>query len=225
MKVVALVSGGKDSIYATYVAIQYGWEVTHLITMIPATKDSWMFHGINLHLMPLIAENMSIPLLTKHTKGEKEKELDDLEEVLRERKVEGVVSGAVASDYQRTRINHVCDGLRLRSFTPLWHKNPEQLLRWQVEAGFEVTIVSVSAEGLGKEWLGEKISEENIDRFIDTCRRNRIHVAGEGGEFETLVTDCPLYKKKVVIKDMEVKWKRNHGIMVITKVQCVGKKF
>ncbi|HID24839.1 MAG TPA: hypothetical protein EYP23_00005, partial [Thermoplasmata archaeon] len=74
MKVVALVSGGKDSIYATYVAIQYGWEVTQLVTMIPATRGSWMFHDVNLHLMPVIAENMGITLVTKHTKGEKEKE-------------------------------------------------------------------------------------------------------------------------------------------------------
>lgn len=223
MRVAALLSGGKDSVYAVYIALQYGWEVTSLVTLTPHSRDSWMFHGINLHLMPKMAENIGVPLIEKHTAGEKEKELDDLKEVLSKLPVEGIISGAIASDYQRSRINHVCDTLGLKSFTPLWHKNPEQLLRWQVEAGFEIMIVSVAAEGLRREWLGEKITEKTVDKFIETCKRNRVHVAGEGGEFETLVMDCPLYKKRVLVKDFNVKWKRDHGLMAIKEVEFIKK--
>ncbi|HEC86489.1 MAG TPA: TIGR00289 family protein [Thermoplasmatales archaeon] len=218
MKVAALISGGKDSIYAIYIALQYGWDVTYLVNLIPSNKNSWIFHSINLQVVPAIADSLGIPLITKHTNGEKERELDDLEAALKNLPVEGIISGAVASDYQRTRINHVCDSLNLKSFTPLWHKNPEQLLRWQVNAGFRLIIVSVSAEGLGREWLGKEINERSIDGFIEHCRKHRIHVAGEGGEFETLVIDCPIYKKRLIIEDAETIWSRDYGHLVIKSV-------
>ncbi|HHH79968.1 MAG TPA: TIGR00289 family protein [Thermoplasmatales archaeon] len=221
MRVAALVSGGKDSIYAVYLTVQYGWDVTSLVNLVPFNKDSWMFHSINLHVLPAVADSMGIKLITKRTVGEKERELDDLKEVLRNLPIDGVISGAVASDYQRSRINHVCDEIGLKSFTPLWHKNSEQLLRWQVEAGFRFIIVSISAEGLGREWLGAEINEKNVETFIEHCKKNRIHVAGEGGEFETFVTKSPLYDREIRVSNAEVVWKRDHGYMVIRKTEKV----
>ena len=37
------------------------------------------------------------------------------------------------------------------------------------------------------------------------------HVCGEGGEYETLVTDCPLFKKKIVMS-------ANHMPVVLMKL-------
>src|SRR4030042_2924535 len=108
MKVAALFSGGKDSTYAIYIAQQYGWNVTNLVTIISENKDSWMYHTLNIHLTEKQAESMNIPLVKKVTKGEKEKELDDLEEILKDLDIDGVISGALASEYQRTRIEKIC---------------------------------------------------------------------------------------------------------------------
>ena len=101
MKVAALFSGGKDSIFATYIAEQYGWNVTHLVSLIPDNKNSWMFHSVNIHLTDLLAEAIGIPLIKKATNGKKEEELTDLKNILKNLNIDGVISGAIVSEYQR----------------------------------------------------------------------------------------------------------------------------
>jgi uncharacterized protein (TIGR00290 family) len=125
MKVAALFSGGKDSVYSIYIASQWGWEITHLISLLPINQESFMFHTINIDLVPLLSQALVIPLVSKTTHGEKETELKDLEQLLSSLPIDGVISGAIASEYQRTRIEQVCDRLDIKSHTPLWHKNQE----------------------------------------------------------------------------------------------------
>ena len=219
MKVASLISGGKDSLYATYIALNHGWSIEYLVSLIPKRKDSWMFHSINIELVKDIASSMKLPLLIKETCGEKEKELEDLKDVLKDLDIEGVVNGAIASDYQRERIGMVCDELGLKNFSPIWHKDQEKILRYQINAGFEILIDAVSAEGLEREWLGKILNTTNIDTFIELCERYGINPSGEGGEFETLVLDCPLYHERLIIEDKEVVWKKDHGYCVVKSVR------
>ena len=163
VKVATLLSGGKDSIYATYISLQYGWQITSAVAMTPI-NHSWMFHGVNSHVIPIISRNMGLPLFQTITSGQKETELADLEILLSHKNIEGVISGAVASEYQRTRIEEICHRLSLKSFTPLWHKNQEQILWEMVHHGFKIIIVSVAAEGLGEEWLGRTIDKDCVNR-------------------------------------------------------------
>ncbi|PKK85275.1 MAG: TIGR00289 family protein, partial [Thermoplasmata archaeon HGW-Thermoplasmata-1] len=145
MRVASLFSGGKDSVYATYVASMHGWDVVRLVTLVSDASDSWMFHKPNVELAPALADCMGIPILMQPTAGEKESELGDMKAALSyvkgEDKIEGVISGALASEYQRVRIEKVCHELGLKSFTPLWHKEQELILRELVAAGFDVRIV------------------------------------------------------------------------------------
>jgi len=217
MKVAVLFSGGKDSTFSIYIARQYGWDVTHLVTLLPEKKDSWMFHSINIHLVDKLAEAMSIPLTKRITKGEKEDELEDLKKILSELDVDGVVSGAIASEYQRTRIEKVCYELGIKSFTPLWHKNQELILRDEVDACFKIVIVGVFAHGFNESWLGRSLDEKCIDDLVLLKKRYDINIAGEGGEFETLVLDCPLFKKKLVLDEVSKEWKRDSGVLQVKK--------
>lgn len=219
MKVASLLSGGKDSLYATYVVLQHGWDVSCLVSIFPRRADSWMFHSANIELVRMIAEVMNIPLVVRETAGEKEKELEDLKKALQDLDISGVVSGAIASDYQRERICRVCDELGLKCFVPIWHKKQDDLLRQQVKAGFKIMIDQVSAEGLGKEWLGRVVDESNVEEFIGVCMEHGINPSGEGGEFETLVLDCPLYREKLVIEGMSVVWYGDRGYCRIEKVR------
>ncbi|MCD6542496.1 MAG: hypothetical protein J7K38_04135, partial [Thermoplasmata archaeon] len=100
-----------------------------------------------------------------------------------------------------------------------WHKNQEMLLRYQIAAGFEIMVDHVSAEGLGKEWLGKIIDEKNVDEFIEICRRYGINPSGEGGEFETIVLDSPLYREKLFVEDMRIRWYRDYGYCEIIKLR------
>ncbi|MFW6122337.1 MAG: diphthine--ammonia ligase [Petrotogales bacterium] len=217
MDVAALFTGGKDSIFAIYIAQQWGWDVTNLITLHPEKQDSWMFHSINIHLAEKLAEAIDIPFLKKQTKGEKEKELEDLKDILKDLQIDGVISGAIASEYQRTRIEKVCNDLGINSFTPIWHKNQELLLRDQVNAGFKIIVVGVFAHGFDKKWLGKAIDEEAIIELRKLRKKYSINESGEGGEFETLVLDAPIFQKKLVLDKISKEWKRDSGVLIVKK--------
>jgi len=217
MKVAALFSGGKDSVFAVYIATQHGWDITHLVTIVPEQKDSWMFHSVNLHLTEKLASALGIPLMKRVTKGEKEKELADLKQILAKLEIDGVISGAVASEYQRTRIEKVCYDLGIRSFTPLWHKDQGLILQQQLRAGFIIVIVGVFAHGFDETWLGRIIDETCVRELIQLQDKYQINLAGEGGEFETVVLDGPLFTKKLVVDEAATEWRRDTGVLIVKK--------
>jgi diphthine-ammonia ligase len=217
MRVAALFSGGKDSVFAVYIAKQYGWEIPFLVTLVPQQSDSWMFHSINIHQTDYLARAMGIPLVKRITPAEKETELLDLKAILQDLEIDGVISGAIASEYQRTRIEKITEELGLKSFTPLWHKNPELLLQDQVKAGFHIIIVGVFAEGFDQTWLGRIIDEDVIGALVRLHDRQGINIAGEGGEYETLVLDGPLFSKKLVIDASKKEWNRDTGVFLVQK--------
>jgi len=203
MRLAALFSGGKDSTYALYWALQQGFEVKHLVSMHSKSEESYMYHVPNIHLTDLQAKAIGIPLIKGYTSGEEEKEVEDLKKVLEDLNIDGIVAGALESEYQRTRIEKVCHELGLVSYTPLWHKNSEQLLREMIHAGFDIVIVGVSAYGLGKEWLGRKIDEKAVEELKRLNQKYGIHIGGEGGEFETFVKDAPFFKARIIFDEVE----------------------
>jgi diphthine-ammonia ligase len=217
MRVAALFSGGKDSAFAVYITQQYGWDVSCLVSLLPEKQDSWMFHSINIHLTDQLAKASNIPLVKESTSGEKETELDDLKNLLQGLEIDGVISGAIASEYQRTRIEKICDELGIKSFTPLWHKDQELLLRDQVRAGFHIIIVGVFAAGFDETWLGRTIDEKTIDALVSLHEKYRINIAGEGGEYETLVLSGPLFSRKLLIDESVKEWTRDSGVLRVKK--------
>ncbi|MCK4968279.1 MAG: TIGR00289 family protein [Candidatus Aenigmarchaeota archaeon] len=225
MKLAALISGGKDSIYAAYVMKQQGHKITYLLTMHPKRTDSYMFHHPNIELTESIAKSMNIPLIIGTTKGEKEKELADLEELILKVKnhVDGIITGAIDSKYQKERIDAICLKHGLKSIAPLWHKDPKAYLEELLENKFTIIITAVAADGLDASWLGRNIDKKAIDDLEKINKKVGIHMAGEGGEYETLVLDCPLYQKRIFITGAENLWKDDSGIYKIDDVKLIDK--
>ncbi len=222
MKVAALFSGGKDSVFSIYIAKQWGWDISHLVTVYPENKDSWMFHSINIHLTEKLSEAINIPLIRKQTKGKKEEELNDLKEILKDLDINGVISGAIASEYQRTRIEKICHEIGIKSFTPIWHKNQELILREQINAGFEIIIVGVFAYGFDETWLGKTINGKTINDIQQLKKKYSINTAGEGGEFETLTLNGPMFRKKLILDKISKEWKRDNGILKVIRSHLEG---
>ena len=224
MKVAALVSGGKDSVLAAHVALQHGWDVTHVVTVRPRASDSYMFHSPNTSLGPLLAGAFGLPLVEVETAGEKERELDDLAHALGGLDVEGFVSGALASEYQRVRLEGIGHRLGLKSFTPLWHKSPDEVLRTVTGPGWDVRFAAVAAEGLGESWLGRRMDDAAHDDLTRLHERFGVHVGGEGGEYESLVLDAPLWRRRIEVVRARAQWRRDGGAWVVEEARLAPKE-
>jgi len=224
MKVAVLFSGGKDSVLALHDSLNKGHEVKYLVSIFSENPESYMFHYPNINMAIMLSLSMGIKLVTKRTEGEKEKELGDLKKVLESLKgeVEGIVVGAIASRYQKERVQKICRSLRLKLIAPLWGKKPEMLWKRILDEGFEVIITSVSAEGLGKEWLGKVIDKEALEKLKKVCRKHKIHLSGEGGEFETLVLNGPIFKSRLEIISSGIEWDGESGRFVIKDAKLKG---
>lgn len=214
MRVAALVSGGKDSLLALHKASEEH-EAVCLITAFSTNFDSYMFHTDAVELVRLQADSMDLPLITFKTKGIKEEELVDLEKALvrakDEFRIQGVVSGAIASNYQKKRIDNLCQGLGLESLAPLWGQDSLGLLG-EVVRDFKVIIVKVAAEGLDDSWLGRELDESFVKNLPPL-----IHPMGEGGEYESLVLNAPLFTRELVIEESFNDWDGVVGHLIIKK--------
>ena len=223
MQLIALFSGGKDSTFSIFKAKQAGYEIKYLATIHSKNLDSYMYHTPNVGLTLMQSRCLNIQLVSKESSGEKEKEVKDLEILLNNLDADGVVCGAIASKYQKERIEKVCENLKLKLLTPLWGMNSEELLREIVKSGFEVIITAVAADGFDESWLGRKIDDKCIEDLIKLNKKFSINVAGDGGEYESLVLDCPLFTRKLVITQAEKIWKNDNGILEIKDAKLIDK--
>ena len=203
MKLGVLFSGGKDSCMAAYLAKKQGHEIVCLITIYSKNPDSYMFHTSSIKKTKHQAKVMNLPLIIIKTEGEKEKELLDLEIAIRkakkEYKIEGVINGALASNYQKSRIEDICKKLKLSSLAPLWQKDGFEYLDDIIRNKFRVIITAVSAYPLSASWLGREIDERFIEDIRNLYEKYKVHPAGEGGEFETFVLYCPLFERPLQV--------------------------
>jgi ABC transporter with metal-binding/Fe-S-binding domain ATP-binding protein len=207
MKVAVLYSGGKDSNFALFNASKFH-EISCLISINSQNDNSYMFQKPGQELIELHSKALEIPLVQIETKGEKEKELEDLKKAIftavKKYKIKGIVTGAIQSIYQSSRIQKICDELGLFCFNPLWQIDEKKYLDSLIKNNFEVIIIGIASYPFTKEILGKKIEEKLIVKLNDWKEKFGISLIGEGGEFETLALDGPLHKKKISIEKFDI---------------------
>ncbi|MED6211220.1 hypothetical protein PIB30_071649 [Stylosanthes scabra] len=226
MKVVALVSGGKDSCYAMMKSIHYGHQIVALANLLPADDtvdelDSYMYQTVGHQIIVSYAQCMGLPLFRRRIRGSTRHqelgyrttqgdEVEDMFILLREVKkqipeVTAVSSGAIASDYQRLRVESVCSRLGLVSLAYLWKQDQSLLLQEMIANRILAVTVKVAAMGLDPaKHLGKEIAFLN-DYLHKLKELYGINVCGEGGEYETLTLDCPLFiNARIVLDDYQV---------------------
>lgn len=199
----ALTSGGKDSILAVQKAIDAGMEVTHLVTVRPTNLESYMFHASNLDAVTVIAKLSGMTYVEILSAGRREEEVEDLSRGLSPLPVEGIITGAIASRYQMERIRAVADHLSLAVYSPLWGQDPATLLQ-QVSERLYAIFVVVAADGLSSRLLGRRIDREMIGELQKLAEKRGIHLAGEGGEYETLTLYAPFYSRPLTYRSSEL---------------------
>jgi len=228
MRVGVLYTGGKDSTFSMWRAMQQGREIACLIILKSENPYSFMYHATNIDwVQKLHPKALGIPVVCQKTKGLKENELADLKKALqtaiKKYQIEAVVSGANASKYQQYRLEAMCVDLGLRSITPLWHVDPELYLNEIIKNNFKIIFTSVSAGGLNESWLGRTLDEQALSELKELKTKIGININGEGGEYETMVLDGPLFKSRIEIQEAEKVWLNDHGIYRIKKARLVKK--
>jgi ABC transporter with metal-binding/Fe-S-binding domain ATP-binding protein len=187
-----------------------------------------MFHFPNLRWTTLQARTMKIPQIVVPTEGEKEVELQDLSKALRmakdEYSVEAIFTGALASVYQKSRVERVCSELGLQSFSPLWQVDPKVHLLNLIRDGFDVIMTGVAALGLDEGWLGRRLDAAMVDDLVELQRKYGMHAALEGGEGETFVLDCPIFGERIEITSSRKHWNGISGNLEILDARLVPKE-
>jgi diphthine-ammonia ligase len=226
MRLGVLFSGGKDSTLALHLAAEKE-EITCLITVVSKNKESYMFHTPNIEITALQAEALRLPLVSVVSEGRKEVELVDLETAIAKAKdkfhINGVVTGAVESVYQATRVQRICNRLNVWCFNPLWKHDQKSLLETLVEKNFKVVISGIFAYPLDEKWLGKQINVDVIARLVELQSKYGISPSGEGGEIETTVLDAPMFNQKIEIVDYIAEAKGNCGVFLIKQARLVPK--
>ncbi|KAM7269393.1 hypothetical protein ACFE04_024890 [Oxalis oulophora] len=222
MKVVGLVSGGKDSCYAMMKCIEYGHQIVAIANLLPSDHsvdelDSYMYQTVGHQIVVSFAECMGLPLFRRPIKGSSrhrelsykmtpDDEVEDLFILLSEVKrqiptVTAVSSGAIASDYQRLRVESVCSRLGLVSLAYLWKQDQSLLLHQMITSGIVAITIKVAAMGLDPaNHLGKEL--DYLTSYLHKLKElYGINVCGEGGEYETMTLDCPLFVNARIVLD------------------------
>jgi len=224
LKVAALFSGGKDSCYAARLAEEEGHDLDYLVSMYSENPDSYMFHTINIGVTELQAYSWGKEHVETKTRGVKEKELDDLEKCLQGLDVEGVVTGAIASSYQKERVDRICGELGLEHLSPLWGRERKGLLNEMLRSGMTIVFSAVAAHGLDQRWLGAKLDRQAVNRLVELSERFGVDPCGEGGEYESLVLDAPWFRYRIVIQKADRSWDGVSGRYRVAEADLVSKK-
>ncbi|VDL78935.1 unnamed protein product [Nippostrongylus brasiliensis] len=203
MDVVGLISGGKDGCYNMMCAVKAGHRIVALANLHPGDRgelDSYMYQSVGAEGIEMIAETMGLPLYRREITGAplnqdfnysitSGDEVEDLYELLKEVKehhptVKGVSAGAILSSYQKQRVE-------------------DELLNEMIARGLTAILIKVAAVGLNKEHLGKKLSE--METTLDRLHSQYgVHPCGEGGEYESFVLDCPLFRKRILVEESQV---------------------
>ena len=224
LRVAVSFSGGKDSTYATWIAMHQGWDVS-LVTVRPRSADSLMFHHPNVEWTHLQAQSLGLShRIVEMTSID---EMTDLQDALAKMKhqgeISGLVTGAVASDYQKSRFDNMCETVGLKTYAPLWHKNPKMLVQDLRKSSFRMILTAVAANGLDESWLGRELTEQEWSKLEKLSRIHGIHLTGEGGEYESFVLDAPHFSKTIEIEKSRNEWHGDSGRMIIEKASLRDK--
>jgi len=226
-KAAVLLSGGKDSVFAFHEASKL-YNVSTAVVMIPKNPASWMFHAINAKFAIFVAKALGIKnIIARETSGEKDKELIDLEEAIKEAKekfkVKAIIAGAIASNYQKLRVEALTKKYNLGLYAPAWQKDQYSYMNEILAKGIKFIIVGIFCEGIDSRYLGKVIDKDDLEQLYNASKRYGFNISFEGGEAETLAIDGPLFKHRLEVKGTKIKQGEFEWIYDIADIKLIKK--
>lgn len=215
-------SGGKDSILALHKAWALGLRIIGIVTMLPEDPYSMLYHAHNVRHVKSIAESIGINWYGFEAK--KEDEEGSLERALKKLRANLLISGGVASNYQKDRFDKIAESVNMKHLAPLWNMKAHEVLKEIISINMDVMIISVAAYGLDESWLGRRLTKESVNELLRLSEKYHFNLIGEGGDYDSFVLDAPLYKKRLVPLKVIKKWEKDSGTLDIQELILVEKK-
>ena len=224
MNLAAFFSGGKDSMYAIYNAKKSGHEIVVLFTIQPKSDESHLLHFPNIAQTKLQSQSMNIPqIIISINDINVDIEILELNNLIKTAKktfdFEGIIHGGISSLYQKNKFEILCQDNNLELISSIWQKNALSYMKELINDNFEFIISSVSSDGLDQSWLGKLINLSELKKLENLSKKFQFNLNFEGGEAETFVINCPLFKNRIKIIKSNKIWDGVRG-----RFEIVGSK-
>lgn len=190
-------SGGKDSSLALHRAVRCGGVPECLFTMMIETGDRSRSHGIHRIVLEEQARCLEIPIRFSSASWESYTDIFLRElEYFKEFSIETGVFGDIDIEHHRLWVEKVCADRLITPRLPLWQEKRRTLLNELFAEGFRAEIVAVKEGVLSPDYLGTPLTPETVNEFESAG----IDLSGETGEYHTLVTDGPVFKRPLKVR-------------------------
>jgi uncharacterized protein (TIGR00290 family) len=210
LRLVCLWSGGKDSCLALYKIKRQGYKIISLLNFVSKDTHTSRSHGLKSELIRYQAKLMNIPLIQSEVESGKYNQTlkTVINKLKRTFKIQGIVFGDIYLAGHKEWAEEICQKLKMQQIMPLWRCKTQRLIQEFIKYGFEAIIVSIKKEIMNPAWLGCKIDENFIPKLSQLPQK--IDPCGEEGEFHTLVTNGPLFKKPLQLLKTRNILRNNH---------------
>jgi uncharacterized protein (TIGR00290 family) len=190
--------------------------------MMSETKSN--FHMIPSGILDVQAEAIGIPLLKQVTTPETyENDFKRALRILKAKGAEGLVTGDIyeVAGHEEGWLGRVLKEVGLKPIKPLWMGDTKQIYLDYLKTGFKATVVRTNLSKLGMEWLGRVLDKKFYD---DILKLGNVDACGEGGEYHTVVTDGPSFKKKIeILETQKLKIEGGFGYLEIKRFEVKPK--
>ena len=214
LNVVVFFSGGKESVFSLMKSLEKGFNIKcllHVIYEFPRPSP----HIENAHIVRIMSNILNIPVSFLKTKKGQEKNI--LKNYFSSLEIDAVVAGDLYIEEHRRWLSDICNEVNIKLIEPLWvgdANKSREILFEEVSSGIKTFICGVDLRYLDEKWLGFELNADTVHLFLLEIDKN-IDPCGEMGEYHTLVFDCPLFDRKIEIKDYEIKRTENFAYTVI----------
>ena len=227
MKVGILFSGGKDSTFAIDYAKEQGYDIEYLLSVKPTRTDCFLFHFATVEHTPKLAESLGIKhILTTCSVADPEQEAKIVHDiVVKQPKVDAILLGGTGlQETQLGSVRKVLAPYGIKVYATHTGKPHDQVMLEMLNKGYRFMITQVASDGLGQDFLGHELTKKNINEFFERSKKYGFHSGGEGGYFDTLALDGPIFKFAIDIQQShKVMEDQFSGHLVADKVALVEK--
>jgi len=231
MDVAVLYSGGKDSTFAIQHVLEKGWNIKYLISVKPTRKDCYLFHYATVELTKELSKILNIPqIYLKCSVADPKKEAEIIKRAVEKQqknvKIDAVVLGGTGlQETQLKSIQNALIPLKIEVFAAHAGEDHDLIMEKMLDEGYEIIITQIASDGLSK-WLGKRITLENFNALKEDSVKYGFHVGGEGGYYDSLVLDAPIFRKrlkidsyKIIIEDDYCGHLEANNIKVVDKIK------